>query len=87
VSDLTRLTAREIASAVRERRQTAREITEACIARIAAMNTALNAIIGFDADAARAEADAVDARIAAGKDLPLAGGRSGASGRRSGTMG
>lgn len=73
MSDLTRLAAREIAAAVRERRLTARAVTAACVARVEALNPALNAVIGFDAAAALAEADAVDARVAAGEDLPLAG--------------
>jgi aspartyl-tRNA(Asn)/glutamyl-tRNA(Gln) amidotransferase subunit A len=48
------------------------EIGEA-LARIAAMNGALNAFVHVDAEGALARAAAVDARIKAGETLPLAG--------------
>lgn len=73
MNDLTRLSARDIAARVRAGRLSAREVTQACIARVEALNPALNAVIGLDADAALAEADAIGARVAAGENLPLAG--------------
>ncbi len=65
--------AREIASAISARRTTARAQCEAALARIAARNPALNAIITQRPEVSLAEADAVDARVAAGEKLPLAG--------------
>ena len=65
--------AHEIAAAVNTRRVTARAITEAAIAHIEATNAKLGAFTDPTFDRALAEADAVDASIAAGKSLPLAG--------------
>lgn len=62
-----------IATAVAEGRRTAVEITEAAIARIEALNPALNAIVTLDPERMRDEARAVDRRVAAGERLPLAG--------------
>ncbi|MCF3648374.1 AtzE family amidohydrolase [Synoicihabitans lomoniglobus] len=67
-------TATEIAAAVRERRISARSVTDLLLERIAATHTELNAFTLVTAPRARAEADAVDATIAAGRDPgPLAG--------------
>jgi len=71
--DLTLLSAGEIARRVNARTLTAREVTAAHIARIEAHNPTLNAIVGFDAPAALAEADIVDQRLVQGEALPLAG--------------
>ncbi len=66
--------ATEIARAVRAGATTAAAVTEAALATIAARNPALNAFTTITADRARAEAAAVDAAIAAGRDPgPLAG--------------
>jgi Asp-tRNA(Asn)/Glu-tRNA(Gln) amidotransferase A subunit family amidase len=52
----------------------ARELAEAAIARVEAVNPAVNAFVAVDFDAALAQAAAVDDRIAAGEDVgPLAG--------------
>jgi amidase len=52
----------------------ARELLDASLAQIDRLNPSLNAIITFDRDGAYANADAVDARRAAGKPTsPLAG--------------
>ncbi|BET67136.1 AtzE family amidohydrolase [Opitutales bacterium ASA1] len=67
-------TGAEIAAAVRERRVTAREVTEETLARVADTHTALNAFTTVTAERALAEADVVDAAVAAGRDPgPLAG--------------
>ncbi len=64
----------EWAGAVRGRATSARELTDAALANIAAWDKKVNAFTAVDAERARAEADAVDARIAAGEDVgPLAG--------------
>jgi AtzE family amidohydrolase len=63
-----------IAAAVRARRASAREITEAALGRIAERDRALNCFTAVLADAARRDAEAVDARVAGGEDPgPLAG--------------
>lgn len=68
------MTAAEIASAVANRRMSALDATEAALARIKQHDGILNSFTDVTADRARAKARAVDADIAAGKDVgPLAG--------------
>lgn len=68
------MTADAIAAAVRAGETRAVDAAEAALARIAALNPALNAFAHLDPARTLAEAAAVDARIAAGEtDLPLAG--------------
>jgi 1-carboxybiuret hydrolase len=68
------LSAAEIASAVRVRKLSALNVTEAALARITARDAVLNSFTDVTAERARAKAQAVDALIAAGKDAgPLAG--------------
>jgi aspartyl-tRNA(Asn)/glutamyl-tRNA(Gln) amidotransferase subunit A len=67
-------TATEIAAAVAAGRVSARSVTEAALARIEALNSAVNAFTDVTADRALAKADAVDSRRATGQPLgPLAG--------------
>tara|TARA_R110002020_G_scaffold206021_6_gene410956 strand:+ start:8483 stop:9874 length:1392 start_codon:yes stop_codon:yes gene_type:complete len=64
----------EIAAQIKDGSITAREVAEATLARMDAVNPALNAIVARDDAAALAAADAVDASRAAGEVLgPLAG--------------
>ena len=64
---------RRLAGDVRSGRTTARELVERSLDRIDAHRD-LNAVVAKRADEARADADAVDAAVAQGKDLgPLAG--------------
>src|SRR6201991_3512075 len=68
------LSAAEIAQAVASRRMSAAVATEAALARIAEHNATLNCFTDVTAERARAKAKAIDAAIAAGKDVgPLAG--------------
>jgi Asp-tRNA(Asn)/Glu-tRNA(Gln) amidotransferase A subunit family amidase len=64
----------EIARAVRERRVSAVEFVRTSLERIERLNPPINAVIGTRPDEAFAEAEALDARVAAGEDPgPLAG--------------
>lgn len=68
------MTAAGIASAVAGRKMSARDATEAALARIKQHDTILNSFTEITADRARAKARAIDADIAAGKTVgPLAG--------------
>ncbi|MFZ1440603.1 MAG: amidase, partial [Candidatus Microthrix subdominans] len=70
----TRPTAIEIADTVRSGERSAREVVEDCLARIDAGNSALNAFVHVDADAATRAADRVDDLVANGEDPgPFAG--------------
>ena len=57
----------DLAPALRDRRISAREVTERCLQRIAERNAAVNAFICVLADEARAEAAGADGEIAAGR--------------------
>lgn len=59
--DLNRLSATELAAALRARELRAIDVTEACLARIAAREPTLHAWAHIDPDYARAEARALDA--------------------------
>jgi aspartyl-tRNA(Asn)/glutamyl-tRNA(Gln) amidotransferase subunit A len=64
----------ETAAAIRRGDQKAADVLEACLAAVAAKNPVLNAFIMLRAAEARAEADAIDRRIARREDPgPLAG--------------
>lgn len=69
-TDLWRLGATDLANAVRSRQASAREVVEAHLHRIEAVNPAVNAVTVLLADQALDAADAADRRIAAGADLP-----------------
>ena len=72
--NLTDATALEIAAAVRSRQITARAVAEAALARVGSTHERVNAFTAVTATRALAEADAVDATLAAGRDPgPLAG--------------
>src|SRR5262252_3751658 len=73
-TELTRLTAAEIAAAIRDGEVLAAEVTDAHLARIAEVDPRIHAFLHVAADQARAAASAVDRRRAAGGDPgPLAG--------------
>jgi amidase len=74
VTELWRLSATELAQLIRTRKASAREAAEAALQRLDAVNPRLNAIVAHRTDLVRAEADAVDRRIARGENPgPLAG--------------
>ena len=73
-SDLWRWSASALAAAIRERQVSSAEAVEAALARIAAVNPALNAFVHVCADRAREAAAAADRAVAAGDALaPLLG--------------
>jgi AtzE family amidohydrolase len=65
--------AHEIAAAVNARRVTAREVARAALDRIAATNPRLGAFTDVTEERAVRDAEAVDAAVADGRALPLAG--------------
>jgi aspartyl-tRNA(Asn)/glutamyl-tRNA(Gln) amidotransferase subunit A len=74
MTDVTTLTAAEIAAAVADGETSAVEVTQAHLDRIAAVDDRVHAFLHVDTDGALRAAKAVDARRAAGEQLgPLAG--------------
>lgn len=74
MSDIWRLSAVELAARVRRREVSAREAAASALARLDAVNPRINAVVACRPEEVLADADAVDARIAAGEDAgPLAG--------------
>ena len=72
--DLCLRPATELATMVRAREISARELVDAHLERIERLNPALNAVVTLDAEGAQAAADAADAALAAGQELgPLHG--------------
>ena len=63
-----RMTAVEIAAHVRAGQISAREVADAALARLEAVNPAINAVVDYRPEAVRAAADAVDRAIARGDD-------------------
>ena len=71
---LYELTAHELAEQIAARSVSAREVTEAVLGRIGGVEERVKSYVTVTADRARAQADAVDARLAAGERVsPLAG--------------
>ncbi|WP_091223533.1 amidase [Geodermatophilus siccatus] len=66
--------ATELAALIRSRQLSARELADACLARIDALDDRVNAVVTLDAEGARAAADAADAALAGGEEVgPLHG--------------
>ena len=68
-----KLTIHELTAQLAARQLTAREATQACLDRIAAVDGRLNAFNSHDAENALDQADTADAAIAAGESKPLLG--------------
>jgi amidase len=68
--DLWRLSAADLAEAIRSRRVSTREVVEAHLQRIDAVNPPVNAVTVLLADQALDAAEAADRRTVAGGDLP-----------------
>jgi Asp-tRNA(Asn)/Glu-tRNA(Gln) amidotransferase A subunit family amidase len=72
--DFRRHAIEDLADQVRTGTVSSRELTEHALARIEATNGEVNAFVAVDAESALAQADHIDARVAAGEDVgPLAG--------------
>jgi Asp-tRNA(Asn)/Glu-tRNA(Gln) amidotransferase A subunit family amidase len=72
--DFRRTPIEDLAGRVQRGEVSARELTEAALARIEAANPAVGAFVAVDGERALADADDVDRRVAAGEDVgPLAG--------------
>ena len=72
--DLNFASIRQLAELVREKQISPLELMDHTLARVEALNPRLNALVQLDAEAAREEAAAQTARLAAGEDLgPLGG--------------
>jgi hypothetical protein len=66
-------TAGDLVTALANRKISARELLDAAISRIEALDPKINAVVGRDFDRARAAADAADAALARGERRPLLG--------------
>lgn len=73
MTELHAHSARALAAQVRAGVLSAVAVARHFIDRVERLNPGLNAIVQFDAEQVLAEAAAVDARLAAGEDLPMAG--------------
>jgi amidase len=74
MTEYWRWTATETAAAVASRKVPAREVALSALARLDAVNPAINAVVAHRPEEVLAEADALDARIARGEAVgPLAG--------------
>src|SRR5258705_2089925 len=74
MTDWSRASLTETAGAIAAGRTTSRDVTEACLDRIARLGNTLNCFVDVDGDGARAAADAADKRQRGGAPLgPLHG--------------
>ena len=74
MQDIWKLSATQTANLVRLGKLSAREAAEAALARLAAVNPAINAVVDHNPEETLARADAVDAALARGEALgPLVG--------------
>jgi amidase len=72
-SELSLLSALEVRRVIAAREASPREVAEACLARIRAVDDRIRAFVTIDEAMVLAAADDVERRLAAGADLPLAG--------------
>jgi amidase len=73
MNDLTRQPILSLAAALRARELSSVELLDACLAEVDRLNESLNAVVWRDDDAARAEAEAADKRLAEGDEAPFLG--------------
>src|SRR5260370_39020152 len=70
---LNQSTIAELGEKLASREVSSREATQACLDRIRRVDGQIRAFLSFDAEAALAQADAADKRLAAGENGPLLG--------------
>jgi amidase len=70
-TELWRMSATELADMIRSRQVSSREVVDAHLGRIEAVNPVVNAVTVVLAERARDAADAADRAVAAGDDLPV----------------
>jgi len=74
MTDIWRLSASDVAALIAQRKLSAVEAAQSALARLAAVNPRLNAVVDWRPDAVLARADAIDAALARGENPgPLAG--------------
>src|SRR6202012_5934000 len=74
MKDIWRLPAHELAGLIRAKKVSAKEAATSALARLDAVNPAINAVVDHRPDDVLAQAEAVDAAIARGEAVgPLAG--------------
>src|ERR1700761_4275106 len=74
MEDLWRLSATDVAAAVRSKKVSAKEVATAALARLDAVNPAINAVVDHRPEDVLAQAAAIDAAIARGEPVgPMAG--------------
>ncbi|WP_237216206.1 amidase family protein [Falsiroseomonas oryziterrae] len=73
MTEVWRLPATEVASLVRSRKASAVEVARDALARLDAANPAINAVVDHRPEETLADAARVDAALARGEDLPMAG--------------
>src|ERR1700712_6708 len=74
MEDLWRLSAEDIAALIKSKKVSAREAATAALARLDAVNPAINAVVDHRPEEVLAQADAIDAALARKEDPgPLAG--------------
>ena len=74
MNELWRLSASEVARLIKTRKVSAREVTDAALQRLDAVNPKINAIVDCRPELVREQADRVDSMLAGGNDPgPLAG--------------
>src|SRR5579859_3722024 len=74
MQDIWRLSAAELASLIKSKKVSAKEATEAGLARLDAVNPAINAVVDHRPDDVLAQATEVDATIARGDDVGVLAG-------------
>src|ERR1700687_6152580 len=74
MQDLWRLSAKDIAALIRSKKVSAKEAASAALARLDAVNPAINAVVDYRPEDVLAQAGVIDAAIARNEDVgPLAG--------------
>ncbi len=74
MNDIWRLSATDLASNIRSRKISAREATQAALARLDAVNPLINAVVAHKPEESLAQADAIDATIKKGGDAGILAG-------------